>query len=60
MLPLGVFQELTRFAKSEVQTGLGKFDYGLAIKLLLERNNINTRLDKIENQLNKMEDKQHG
>lgn len=39
MLPLDVSADLTRFAKVMASTGLGKFDYGVALRILLERNN---------------------
>ena len=55
MVPLEVFQELTRFAKEEASTGLGHFDYGIAIKLLLERSEVYKRLNNIETKLKEIE-----
>jgi len=34
-LPLDVFQAFTAFCKAETKTGLGKFDYGVGLRLLL-------------------------
>ncbi len=48
MLPLDVFADLTRFAKRYSGTGLGKFDYGVALRLLLERNNFMERIEALE------------
>ena len=38
MMPLDVFAGITRFAKENAMTGLGKFDYSVALRILLERN----------------------
>lgn len=39
MFPIDVIAEFTNFAKHNAGTGLGKFDYGVALRILLERNN---------------------
>lgn len=54
VIPMEVFIGLLEFAKKEVMTGVGNFDFGLAIKLLLERNKINTKLDNLELEINKL------
>jgi len=38
MMPLDVIADLTRFAKQNAMTGLGKWDYSVALRILLERN----------------------
>lgn len=62
MLPLDVYQRLTEFAKREAKTGLGKFDYGVAIRILLNRaeifeliTNLLYRIETIESRLNDIE-----
>lgn len=58
-LPLGVFNELTRFAKTNAGTALEKFDYGVAIRILLMKSTyadliygLNKRMDEIEGKIN--------
>lgn len=62
MLPLDVFQRLTEFAKREARTGLGKFDYGVAIRILLNRaeifellNNLLCRIEILEGRVTDIE-----
>lgn len=38
MMPLDVFANFTTFAKANAGTGLGKFDFSVALRILLERN----------------------
>lgn len=40
MIPAATHHALQEFAKRITQTGLGKWDYGVAIKILLERSQI--------------------
>lgn len=57
MLPLDVFVGLTNFAKQHTQTGLGKFDYGVALRILLNGNNFAERLDDLEQYIAEVEAK---
>ena len=40
MIPLDVYKGLNNFAKVMTKTGLGKYDYGVAIRILLQRSDI--------------------
>ena len=60
MLPLTVFAGLTKFAKEEACSGVGKFDYGLAIKLLLERNETYKKMEEIYKRIEYLEDVKGG
>lgn len=51
MLPLDVLVDFTKFAKKYTKTGLGKFDYGVALRFLLERSNTEDRISELEDQI---------
>ena len=55
MLPLDVFIAFTEFAKKYSGTGLGKFDYGVALRILLEKSKMDDRISELEDQLTIME-----
>lgn len=62
MIPLDVHQGLTSFARSMTKTGLGKYDYGVAIRILLERAEtlkafeiLSQRITDMESKLEKLE-----
>ena len=64
MLPLDVHKNLTEYAKLFTKTGLGKWDYGVAIRSLLEKasilslvNILAERVANLEERLNKLEGK---
>jgi hypothetical protein len=63
MLPLDVFVNLTKFAKLYAGTGLGKWDYGVALRFLLLKaemtdyiNNLDERLTLLEERLGEKEE----
>ena len=62
MLPFEVFTELIRYCKENTRTGLGKWDIGLGIKMLLIKAKYADKLERIESRLIKLEkeDKIHG
>ena len=51
MMPLDVFAGITRFAKENAGTGLGKFDYSVALRILLERNSYYEVVSEIQEDL---------
>ena len=60
-LPLDVYKRLLSFSKENASTGLGKFDYGVAIRILLDRSKmmeyfdiLNERIEILELELNKL------
>jgi hypothetical protein len=59
-MPLDVFENLTAFAKAWAGTGLGKFDYSVAIRILLLRSQMLDRLDEFEERLEKLESKSYS
>ena len=51
-----VFNDLVDFCKTEAKTGLDKWDFGVGIKLLLERNKKCEKIAQIEKRLTKLEE----
>lgn len=63
-LPVDVYFELLEFAKENTTTGFGKFDFGTAIRILLQKSKIfeglevlNQRMNDIEVRLHELENK---
>lgn len=54
-LPLDVFMGLTDFCKENAQTGLGKFDFGVGIRILLQRSRIFEGLEVLNERMNQLE-----
>ncbi len=54
-LPMDVYFELLDFAKRNTTTGLGKFDFGVAIRLLLQKSKIMDGLEIINERINQLE-----
>lgn len=48
MMPLDVYKDLTVFAKGSAGTGLGKFDYSVAIRILLDKAKIYEKILDLE------------
>ena len=57
MLPLGVLIEFTKFARKWTSTGLGKFDYGVALRILLDRNQKFEQLEELFDRINELEER---
>jgi len=62
MLPYQVWKDLTEFAKACTKTGLGKWDYGVAVRLLLENSNniafyqqVSIKMIELENRIAELE-----
>lgn len=58
-LPVRVFNELTEFAKANAGTAMEKWDYGVAIRILLMKSTyadlifeMNKKIDEIESKIN--------
>lgn len=57
MMPLDVFADLTRYAKRHAGTGLGKFDFCVALRQLLEKSKWSERMDDLEQYIAEVEAK---
>lgn len=55
MMPLDVLIDFTKFAKEYTGTGMGKFDYSVALRVLLERSKTMEKIEELEEQLMIME-----
>jgi hypothetical protein len=62
MLPFDVFTDFVKFCKENSKTGIGKFDFGVGLRMLLMKAKYADKLEEIELRLNKLEkeDKIHG
>jgi len=61
MIPMDVYKRLLAFAQDNTSTAFGKWDFGVAIKILLDRSdmmvsldNLNERVEIMELELNKL------
>lgn len=55
MMPLDVLIDFTKFAKETTKTGLGKFDYSVALRILLDRSKIQEKIDSLEDHIDMLE-----
>jgi hypothetical protein len=58
MLPLDVFNGLTQFAKQYALTGMGKFDYGVAIRILLLKSEYADRIYSLDKRIDELDYKE--
>ena len=56
MLTLDVLADLTIFAKQYAGTGLGKFDFGVALRILLDRSDYLSKVEELEDRLTILEE----
>lgn len=54
-LPMDVYFELLDFAKKNTMTGFGKFDFGAAIRILLQKSRTMDGLELLNERLNQLE-----
>lgn len=57
-LPIDVFRGLTEFCKANALTGLGKFDYGVGLRILLMKAQYADMIFDIDKRLEQVENKQ--
>jgi hypothetical protein len=57
MIPFDVFTNLIRFCKKNVSTGLGKFDFGTGIRVLLMKSEYADMIYDLDNRLIALENK---
>ncbi len=55
-LPMDVFGKFNKFAKENTITGLGKFDYGVALGMLLDRSEYYDMYEALEQRMTELED----
>jgi hypothetical protein len=55
LVPLDVYRKLLDFAKENTTTGTGKWDFGNAIRLLLERSNTMEALGELDERIEILE-----
>ena len=60
MLPLDVIADLTRFTEKNTLTGLGKYDYGVALRILLNRAEHEERIIDLENAVIELQGRLNG
>jgi hypothetical protein len=55
MLPFDVFRDFVRFCKKNSRTGIGKFDFGVGLRILLMKAEYADKLKELEEKINKIQ-----